>query len=92
VLACLADADQMPFRDFIAMLVQTHVVHAHRRWEEMGLVAKTLRETGVDPLMTEAIERNHRRTVDAGIAPADGQVPSLDDALAILSEKVIRGA
>jgi 3-hydroxyisobutyrate dehydrogenase len=91
VLACLADADQMPFRDFIAMLVQTHIVHARRRWEEMGLVAQTLRETGVDPLMTEAIERNHRRTVDAGIAPANGQVPSLDDALTILSEKVIRG-
>jgi 3-hydroxyisobutyrate dehydrogenase len=91
VLACLSDADQMPFRDYIAMLVQTHIVHAHRRWEEMGLVAKTLRETGVDPLMTEAIERNHRRTVDAGIAPANGQVPSLDDALTILSEKVIRG-
>ncbi|TAJ85990.1 DUF1932 domain-containing protein [Reyranella sp.] len=91
VLACLSDADQMPFRDFIAMLVQTHIVHAHRRWEEMGLVAQTLRETGVDPLMTEAIERNHRRTVDAGIAPANGQVPSLDDALTILSEKVIRG-
>lgn len=91
VLGCLSDADHMPFRDYIAMLVQTHIVHAHRRWEEMGLVAKTLRETGVDPLMTEAIERSHRRTVDAGIAPADGQVPSLDDALTILSEKVIRG-
>lgn len=91
VLACLSDADQMPFRDYIAMLVQTHIVHAHRRWEEMGLVAQTLRETGVDPLMTEAIERSHRRTVDAGIAPANGQVPSLDDALTILSEKVIRG-
>ncbi|WP_020698302.1 NAD(P)-dependent oxidoreductase [Reyranella massiliensis] len=91
VLGCLSDADQMPFRDYIAMLVQTHIVHAHRRWEEMGLVAKTLRETGVDPLMTEAIERSHRRTVDAGIAPANGQVPSLDDALTILSEKVIRG-
>ena len=47
------------------MLAQTHVVHAHRRWEEMGLVAQTLRETGVDPLMTEAIEKSHRRTVDA---------------------------
>ena len=91
VLGCLSDADQMPFRDYIAMLVQTHIVHAHRRWEEMGLVAKTLRETGVDPLMTEAIEKSHRRTVDAHIAPADGQVPSLEDALKILSEKVIRG-
>jgi hypothetical protein len=81
----------MPFRDFIAMLVQTHIVHAGRRWEEMGLVAQTLRETGVEPLMSEAIERSHRRTVDAQVAPADGQVPDLEGALAILSEKVIRG-
>lgn len=91
VLDCLGDADQMPFRDFIAMLVQTHIVHAHRRWEEMGLVGRTLRETGVDPLMTEAIERSHRRTVDAAIAPADGRVPPLEEALAILSDKVVRG-
>lgn len=91
LLGCLADADAMTLRGFVGMLVQTHVVHAHRRWEEMGLVAQTLRETGVDPLMTEAIERSHRRTVDACIAPADGRVPSLDDALALLSEKVIRG-
>ena len=73
------------------MLVRTHTVHAHRRWEEMGLVAKTLRETGVEPLMTETTERSLRRSVDAGIAPADGKVPSLDEALKILSEKVIRG-
>ena len=92
VLGCLGDADDMTLGGFIAMLVQTHIVHAHRRWEEMGLVARTLRETGVDPLMTEAIERSHRRSVDAHIAPADGKVPSLDEALKILSEKVIRGA
>ncbi|MDP1751553.1 MAG: DUF1932 domain-containing protein [Reyranella sp.] len=91
VLGCLGDADDMTLRGFIAMLVQTHIVHAHRRWEEMGLVAQTLRETGVDPLMTEAIERSHRRTVDAHIAPADGQVPSLEEALKVLSEKVIHG-
>jgi 3-hydroxyisobutyrate dehydrogenase len=91
VLGCLGDADDMTLRGFIGMLVQTHIVHAHRRWEEMGLVARTLRETGVDPLMTEAIERSHRRSVDAHIAPADGQVPSLEEALKILSEKVVRG-
>jgi 3-hydroxyisobutyrate dehydrogenase len=91
VLGCLGDADDMTLSGFITMLVQTHVVHAHRRWEEMGLVAKTLRETGVDPLMTAAIERSHRRSVDAHIAPADGKVPSLEDALKILGEKVIRG-
>jgi 3-hydroxyisobutyrate dehydrogenase len=91
VLGCLGDADAMSLRGFISMLVQTHVVHAHRRWEEMGLVAKTLRETDVDPIMTESIELSHRRTVDAHVAPADGKVPSLEDALALLSEKVVRG-
>ena len=91
VMECLSDADAMPFRDFIAMLVRTHTVHAHRRWEEMGLVAKTLRETGVEPLMTETTERSLHRTVDAGIAPADGKVPSLEEALKLLSENVIRG-
>jgi 3-hydroxyisobutyrate dehydrogenase-like beta-hydroxyacid dehydrogenase len=91
VMGCLGDVDAVSVSGTIAMLVQTHIVHAHRRWEEMGLVAQTLRETGVDPLMTEAIEKSHRRTVDAHIAPADGQVPSLEEALRILSEKVIRG-
>jgi 3-hydroxyisobutyrate dehydrogenase-like beta-hydroxyacid dehydrogenase len=91
VLACFGDADQVPFRDFISTLVRTHIVHAYRRWEEMGLVARTLRETGVEPLLTEAIEKSHRRTVDAGIAPTDGKVPSLAEALEILSDKVVRG-
>ncbi len=91
VMGCLGDVDAVSVSGTIAMLVQTHIVHARRRWEEMGLVAQTLRETGVDPLMTEVIERSHRRTVDAHIAPADGQVPSLEEALRILSEKVVRG-
>ena len=54
-------------------------------------MAQTLRETGVDPLMTTAIEKRHRRTVAAHVAPADGQVPALDEALKLLSEKVVRG-
>ena len=91
VLGCFGDVDATTFGGTIAMLVQTHIVHAHRRWEEMGLVAQTLRETGVDPLMTEMIEKSHRRTIDANIAPADGKVPPLDEALKLLSEKVVRG-
>ncbi|UYN95431.1 MAG: NAD(P)-dependent oxidoreductase [Enhydrobacter sp.] len=91
VMDCLGDIDSMTFSGALAMLVQTHIVHAERRWEEMGLVARTLRETGVEPLMTETIEKSHRRTVDAAIAPADGKVPSLDEALRLLSEKVVRG-
>ncbi|MGE0579321.1 MAG: DUF1932 domain-containing protein [Reyranella sp.] len=91
VMGCMGDVDKVGFGKFVGTLVQTHVVHAHRRWEEMGLVSQTLRETGVDPLMTEAIERSLRRSVDAGIAPSDGRVPNFDEALKVLSEKVIRG-
>jgi len=90
-MGCLGDVDATTFSGTLAMLARTHIVHAERRWEEMGLVAQTLRESGVDPLMTEAIEKSHRRTVDAKIAPADGQVPPLDETLRILSEKVVRG-
>jgi 3-hydroxyisobutyrate dehydrogenase len=91
VLGCFGDADQVPFRDFISTLVRTHVVHAHRRWEEMGLVARTLRETGVEPLMTVTTEKSLRRTVDAAIAPADGRVPDLAEALQLLSDRVVHG-
>jgi len=91
VLDCFGDVDLVDFRDHLSSLVQTHVVHARRRWEEMGLVARTLEETGVEPLMTRITEQSLRRTVEAGIAPADGKVPPLDVALKLLSEKVVRG-
>ena len=91
VMGCMGDVDAVTFSAQLAMLAQTHIVHAERRWEEMGLVAQTLRETGVDPVMTSAIEKSHRRTVDARIAPADGKVPPLEEALRLLSEKVVRG-
>ena len=91
VMGCMGDVDAVTFSAQLAMLAQTHIVHAERRWEEMGLVAQTLRETGVDPVMTTAIEKSHRRTVDARIAPADGKVPPLEEALRLLSEKVVRG-
>ncbi len=90
VLGCLGDVDAVPFRGYVENLLRTHVVHARRRCEEMGLVAQTLRETGIDPWMTSAIERSHRRTVEAGIAPVDGKVPTLDEALRLLTERVVK--
>ena len=60
VMECMGDVDKLGFARFVGTLV-THVVHAHRRWEEMGLVGQTLRETGVDPLMTERTEKSLRR-------------------------------
>jgi hypothetical protein len=40
--------------------------------------------------MTDGTERSLRRSVEAGIAPADGKVPSFTEAVALLSEKVVR--
>jgi len=91
VLDCFSDVDLVPFREHLASLVRTHVVHARRRWEEMGLVVRTLRESGVEPKMSCVTEQTLQRSVEAGIAPADGKVPKLDEALKLLSEKVVRG-
>jgi 3-hydroxyisobutyrate dehydrogenase len=91
LLGCFGDLDLEPFHQTVGRLVSTHVVHARRRWEEMTLVEKTLLETGVEPLMTRAIAASHKRTVDAGIAPADGKVPPRDAALALLSARAVRG-
>lgn len=88
VLACLADIDLQPFRDFLATLVTTHLVHAGRRHEEMHLAARNLVETGVEPLMTERTAATLGRTVAAGVAPADGKVPPLDAVLDILAAGV----
>jgi 3-hydroxyisobutyrate dehydrogenase-like beta-hydroxyacid dehydrogenase len=77
VMGCLGDVDADASAT-LAMLAQTHIVHAERRWEEMGLVAQTLRETGVDPLMTDGDREEpspHRR---CALAPADGKVPPLE--------------
>jgi len=90
VLACYGDADLVPFHQFFTTLLETHVVHAKRRWEEMLMVERMLSETGVEPMMTRATAAALKRSVDAAIAPADGQVPPLDVALALLSEKVVR--
>ncbi|HJQ57308.1 MAG TPA: DUF1932 domain-containing protein [Vineibacter sp.] len=91
VLGCFGDLDLEPFHKNAARLLATHVVHARRRWEEMALVERTLLETDVAPLMTQAIAASHKRTVDAAIAPADGKVPPLAAALELLSAKVVRG-
>ena len=91
VMGCLGDVDATSFSGSLAMLAQTHVVHAAAPLGGDGPgrpdPARDRRRSADD----EAIEKSHRRTVDAHIAPADGKVPPLDEALKLLSEKVVRG-
>lgn len=90
VMGCLGDVDHEGFGQFLARMVETHLVHAGRRSEEMVLVAQMLRETGVPPLMSETTYKALHRTVEAGAVPADGKVRPLEETLAMLTDKVFR--
>ncbi len=88
VLGCFGDVDQAGLGPFLARMVETHLVHCGRRAEEMTLVAQTLRETGVPPVMSETTYKALHRTVEAGAVPADGKVRPLEETLAVLTDKV----
>ena len=62
-----------------------------RRMEEVEKVMENLAELGMEPIMSAATRRSHARTVEAAIQPADGINPSFEDALKLLSEKVVKG-
>jgi 3-hydroxyisobutyrate dehydrogenase-like beta-hydroxyacid dehydrogenase len=58
-------------------------VHAARRADEMGQVAETLREIGLEPLMAEATEKRLRWCADLGLKQlyADGPTDDYRDVL-----------
>jgi len=90
VLACFSDIDERTFAGMASSLATSHVVHAKRRMEEMDKARENLIELGIQPLMTERTRESHARTVAAEIAPADASLPSFEEALELLSEKVVK--
>jgi 3-hydroxyisobutyrate dehydrogenase len=90
VLNCFSDIDARTFAGMVKSLTTTHVVHARRRMEEMEKAQAPLIDRGSPPLMTQRTRESHARTVDAGVAPADASTPNFEEALQILSEKVVR--
>ncbi len=91
VLACFADIDQRTFPGMVKSLTASHTNHAKRRMEEVDKVIENLAELGMEPIMSASTRRSHARTVDADIQPADGINPTFEDAVALLSEKVVKG-
>ena len=57
--------------------------------EEIEKAMQNLDETGVPALMSEAIQRSHRRTVDAALDPEAVANIDLDTALRVLDEEVV---
>lgn len=89
-LACTGDVDRRGFRDFISLLVQTHLVHGRRRHEEVELVNQMLRESGIEPLMSLATERSYFRTIAMGALREGEPIPELEEALRVLTDEVVR--
>ena len=89
-LACTGDVDRRGFRDFISMLVQSHLVHGRRRHEEVELVNQMLRESGIEPLMSLATERSHFRTIAMGGLREGEPMPELEEALRVLTDDVVK--
>jgi 3-hydroxyisobutyrate dehydrogenase len=89
VLDCFSDIDARTFAGMVKSLTTTHVVHAKRRMEEIDKAQENLIELGIRPLMSERTRESHARTVDADIAPTDASLPSFEEALEILSDKVV---
>jgi 3-hydroxyisobutyrate dehydrogenase len=88
VLSSVNDVDKLGFAEFVRVLTITHLTHAKRRMEEVEKAALNLEEAGVQPLMSEAILRSHKRTVDAALDPKDLADLDLNAALRILDEVV----
>ena len=59
--------------------------------KEVDKVMENLAELGMEPIMSSATRRSHARTVNAEIQPADGINPVFEEAVKLLSEKVVKG-
>ena len=92
VLDCFFDIDTRGFAGMVKSLTTTHPVHAKRRMEEMDKAIENLRELGVEPLMSQRTREVLARTVDAGIAPADGGLVSFNETIELLSKHVVKGS
>lgn len=84
VLEALRDLDDRPIQVTVATLVTSHLRHAPRRLEEVEAVEQMLRESGFEPVLTEATRRFFERTVRSGRLWRAPDGPDLDRALAEL--------
>lgn len=78
----LVDIDQTPLRQFIEMLVRTHVVHAKRRAHEVSDAQGELVSQGLPSTVLPGVEQRFRKTASALEAhPLSLPEPSIDQAL-----------
>lgn len=84
--------DARPAAASAEILVTTHLLHAERRTHELDMSLATVRETGVAPVLTQAIRDRLAATAATGVAASlKGKPPeSVSAALAILDSALGR--
>lgn len=78
----LSDIDRSSLRDFMEMIVRTHVIHAARREHEVHHASDQLRQMGLPSEILEGVERRFRTTAE-GLqkTPLTTPNPTLEQAL-----------
>ncbi len=86
--------DMRPAAASAQILVTTHLLHAERRMHELDMSIAAVRDTGVEPVLTQAIRDRLAMTAATGVSAQLGGVPpkSIGDALAVLEKIFPPGA
>lgn len=85
----LSDIDNTSLRDFLEMLVRTHVLHAGRRRQEVVTATRQLRETGLATAVLPGVEALFARTTrDLGNTPLGIAQPTAQQAIEWLKKSM----
>lgn len=79
-----------PFAVIGANWMQTHAVAYERRYHEMVQVSETMREIGIDPIMTEATTAFFKRSLDLGLDSTFPEKPESFQAVVEHMEEKLR--
>lgn len=78
-----------PFDQIAANWIQTHVTAYERRYHEIVQVVETMKEIGVEPIMTSNTENFFRRSLSLGLKEAFSEKPdSFEKVIDFISEKL----
>jgi 3-hydroxyisobutyrate dehydrogenase-like beta-hydroxyacid dehydrogenase len=95
VLGSIAEwMDQRPFMETLNLLLVTDAIHAERRSTEAAMSAKTLRQAGLDPIMTSAAAKLLRRNAGLGLEQSlGGLVPEhYEEVIAMMDSRLKRAS
>lgn len=86
----ITDIDETPLRQFLEVLVRTHVVHAARRGHEVHEAGAQLDHLGLDPLVTHNVEKLFNRTAEKARQSGFDEPPSIEAALSWLAKDAVQ--